>query len=241
MFDKSNYPAPPELPFIKLTSLKEQIYKLNEYIIYWGEEEKKSLTYSQIFRLLDYVQKNNLKARSSIIINYKNFGRIYNRIEFEVTFEPRYIKSNYICQIPVDCAESITDTLFIIDYIYNQIGFKDFRESVKLLKSMISPLFLKRKELYDKKISTGKTYYYESERCKTYIMYDRNSERYKIGRSKHPEKRYKSLKSSNPDIQMVHVIDADIEKELHLQYKDKRVTGEWFKLDDLDIQKIITG
>jgi predicted GIY-YIG superfamily endonuclease len=66
----------------------------------------------------------------------------------------------------------------------------------------------------------------------------------KIGRSKNPEERIKSLQTSNAGklriISKIVCNDGDahlLEQRLHKEYKDKRLHGEWFKLtrDDIEI------
>jgi len=71
---------------------------------------------------------------------------------------------------------------------------------------------------------------------KTYIMIDHNTGFYKIGKSKNPCFREKTLQSEKPTIEMILIINQDIEKELHQKYSDKRVRGEWFQLDDQVIE-----
>lgn len=71
---------------------------------------------------------------------------------------------------------------------------------------------------------------------KTYIMIDHNTGYYKIGKSKKPRFREKTLQSEKPTIEMLFVINKNIEKELHRRYSDKRVRGEWFRLEDKDVE-----
>jgi len=74
---------------------------------------------------------------------------------------------------------------------------------------------------------------------KTYIMFDLSTGYYKIGRSKNPEYREKTLQAEKPVIEMLYVSDAFCETELHRKYKDKRVRGEWFDLSGKEIAKIV--
>lgn len=64
----------------------------------------------------------------------------------------------------------------------------------------------------------------------TYIMYDERY--YKIGRTANLENRISTMKTSNPFAQLLFYKEGDVEKELHETYKDKRVKGEWFNLDE---------
>lgn len=78
---------------------------------------------------------------------------------------------------------------------------------------------------------------------KTYLMIDRNTNYYKIGKSETPKFREKTLQSEKPTIELIHVINKDIEKVLHYKFAHKRIRGEWFSLNqkDVDSIKTITG
>jgi len=79
----------------------------------------------------------------------------------------------------------------------------------------------------------------EPEKVKsTYLMMD--SKGYtKIGKANNPQIREKTLQSENPTIELIAICKEDVEKELHLKYKEYRVRGEWFKLNDKQIKYII--
>lgn len=74
---------------------------------------------------------------------------------------------------------------------------------------------------------------------KTYIMYDSNTEMYKIGKSKNPKFREGTLQSKKPTIDLILICDKDIEIELHCKFNSKRGRGEWFSLDSDDVLDII--
>lgn len=71
----------------------------------------------------------------------------------------------------------------------------------------------------------------------TYILTDETG-LYKIGKSKDVKRRVRSLMIGNPSIRLVARIPKDVESVLHDQFKDKRVSGEWFRLTDLDLDFI---
>ena len=75
---------------------------------------------------------------------------------------------------------------------------------------------------------------------KVYVMIDKNTGYYKIGRSKNPLRREKTLQSEKPTIEMLFNYDARVkdEKLLHDIFKQKRVRGEWFDLNGSDLIKI---
>lgn len=71
----------------------------------------------------------------------------------------------------------------------------------------------------------------------TYILKDKNGY-YKIGKSANIEKRIKQLSIGNICLEKILSVPFDCEKELHLQFKHKHITGEWFELDDDDVELI---
>lgn len=73
-----------------------------------------------------------------------------------------------------------------------------------------------------------------------YVMIDKNTGYYKIGRSLNPFKREKTLQSEKPTIELLHTHNAKTidEKNLHIMFKDKRIRGEWFDLSGSDVQAI---
>lgn len=75
---------------------------------------------------------------------------------------------------------------------------------------------------------------------KCYILKDENTGMYKIGKSKDPKNREKTLQSEKPTIKMIKVFKKDIESKLHNIYKSQRVRGEWFNLTKLQVHYICT-
>jgi hypothetical protein len=66
---------------------------------------------------------------------------------------------------------------------------------------------------------------------------------YKIGRTKRPiEKRLNELRTSNANpLEVLFIFPTkwgtQLESRLHLHFKDKRMEGEWFSLDESDIKE----
>ena len=75
---------------------------------------------------------------------------------------------------------------------------------------------------------------------KVYLMYDFHTDLTKIGYSKNPKIRERTLQSEKPDIILLTywIADKQVEKELHKKYVHKRVRGEWFNLTFQDYQEI---
>lgn len=86
---------------------------------------------------------------------------------------------------------------------------------------------------------TGKGYLYVV-RCEVF---------YKIGITKNVSSRMSALASSNPfpiSVALLFEYDcmqraADAEFQLHFIFNQKRVRGEWFELDRVDLQRIKTA
>ena len=78
------------------------------------------------------------------------------------------------------------------------------------------------------------------EKKKTYILVNKANNRYKIGESINPEGRKMTLRSEEPEIELLFFCQSSIvtEKELHTIFHNKRHIGEWFNLDKKDIIKI---
>ena len=70
-----------------------------------------------------------------------------------------------------------------------------------------------------------------------YLMINENTGYFKIGHSKKPEYRERTLHSKEPEIKLLKVWECDkvIERKMHKHFSTKRERGEWFKLniDDL--------
>lgn len=66
-----------------------------------------------------------------------------------------------------------------------------------------------------------------------YIMMNQDDFTFKIGQSKMPIYRERTLQSKQPHVVLLKVwkCDKKIEKELHRIYQKNRVRGEWFKFD----------
>lgn len=77
-------------------------------------------------------------------------------------------------------------------------------------------------------------------KTKIYVMLDTSTGYYKIGRSINPSFREKTLQSKKPTITLLFGFDSthQQEKQLHAQYAEKRVRGEWFALTEDDLSTI---
>ncbi|QDV12798.1 hypothetical protein CA51_26840 [Rosistilla oblonga] len=73
-----------------------------------------------------------------------------------------------------------------------------------------------------------------------YLMKNELNGYYKIGRSKSPRYRERTLQSQEPEVSLKWKMEGtnEDEKHLHRKYKDVRLRGEWFSLTHQDVQWI---
>jgi hypothetical protein len=69
----------------------------------------------------------------------------------------------------------------------------------------------------------------------TYVIYDKLSKLYKIGKTKNIIKRFSTLSTSNLNLELTLLINGDEEKFLHKIYENKIIEKEWFNLNHQDI------
>ena len=74
---------------------------------------------------------------------------------------------------------------------------------------------------------------------KTYIIRDQSSGLVKIGRSKNPYERIKSISAKNPNFSLVFISDHDYEAEIHKELSSFRESGEWFLVPKFILDKIV--
>jgi len=74
----------------------------------------------------------------------------------------------------------------------------------------------------------------------TYIMADTSCMLYKIGQSKTPTKREKTMLAQSSQIKVIAVSKFLMEKELHRQFKHCRIRGEWFQLSESELSDCLS-
>lgn len=115
---------------------------------------------------------------------------------------------------------------------------KEYRELIRTEIPNYVPL-LERRRL-DLDIQSN-----ASEECYVYLMIDTINNYHKIGISNKPVWREKTLQSEKPTIELLaskrfvsRRIASSFEKALHDSYAEKRIRGEWFKLNMKDVSEI---
>jgi len=85
-----------------------------------------------------------------------------------------------------------------------------------------------------------------SEPCFVYLMRDTTNGYFKIGISNNPKYREKTLQSEKPTIELLaskqypsRQVAENLESSLHRMFTSKRIRGEWFNLDDIEIELLL--
>lgn len=132
--------------------------------------------------------------------------------------------------------EILQATLGIYDKIPNNL------DTVKVIKQELPIQELPLVTVCEHKVIDVKP---EDEKCYVYLMFDTSNNYYKIGESKNPQYRERTLQSEKPCIELLcakrypnKTLARTIEQALHKTYKDKRIRGEWFDLTEKDVSEI---
>lgn len=118
--------------------------------------------------------------------------------------------------------------------LYNYIKFQSNEHNViiaiKILKKLFSNLTTEKSESYT--INVVEVDISEKKVIYTYLFRDRDSGLYKIGFSTDTLQRLKTLKRKTPYIEALFEVPVNIEFQLHQEFKDFRIIGEWFELTE---------
>ena len=89
---------------------------------------------------------------------------------------------------------------------------------------------------------------FQTDHCFVYLMHDTSNGYYKIGISNKPQYREKTLQSEKPTIELIESkkfpirkIAESFEKSLHIVFAEKRIRGEWFELNEIDVEHLINS
>lgn len=136
-----------------------------------------------------------------------------------------------ICDIENECEHNlnhwklfceIENTLFLNIKNFNKNEFWDMNENHPINNNPI----IKNIKRQNKQTS--------------YILKDKNTGYYKIGKSVNPLKREKTLQSEKPTLILVKKFKFNWESDLHDKYKSQRIRGEWFNLNKTQLKYICT-
>jgi hypothetical protein len=137
---------------------------------------------------------------------------------------------------------------FPVDYLGRRTTTTPLEPSVSTFKRYVNTFkralqeagFYFEKETQDVNVTDVKL-----DPCFVYLMCDSKNGYHKIGISKTPEYRERTLQSEKPTIEMVcakeypsRKIAEAIESALHKVYERERIRGEWFNLSKTDVMMI---
>lgn len=117
-------------------------------------------------------------------------------------------------------------------------------EFATMYEAVVSTEVPNHQPLYERKSQEISTQ--TSQLCHVYLMLDTTNNYYKIGMSNKPEYREKTLQGDKPSIELLcskeypnKGIARSIEQALHSNFSSKRIRGEWFELDLMEVQNIL--
>jgi len=189
-------------------------------------------TYSQLVEEMGDTPKSFFhggKTEEHYLISYGNMVRQVGRIPSTndwIFYKGKPAINNYTRKFKVKSWGQIANKFF--DYAKDKVEWEDIIKLIPVQDNTLPPI-LER----------------ENEECFVYFMRDSKTGYYKIGISNEPEWREKTLQSEKPSIKLIaskkfvnRRIAANIEKALHDSYSHRRKRGEWFELDQEDIEEI---
>ena len=137
--------------------------------------------------------------------------------------------------------EIINGNLAVDEYFLDLDQFPDLVQSpdyifekLRMKKGFIDYHFLKKIADYIENPRVKK----QPPTIKTYLMTD-SSGYIKIGKTTDVYKRFLSMRTGNPTLKIIASLEKDIETELLLKFKDKKISGEWFSLDKEELHNLM--
>lgn len=143
--------------------------------------------------------------------------------------------------------EGVKDPLDEYDMLSIAADQDDYKASKLIIKFLDAVVPIENETYFDLRCEVlqnivmwriQQRYAIDPNKIKTYLMTDGDTGATKIGRSINPPKREHTLQSEKRSISLRMVCDKDVEKELHREYKNKRIRGEWFNLSERNIKDI---
>jgi len=110
----------------------------------------------------------------------------------------------------------------------------------KGIRGFVQTPVLKRLDIYEFIFGSLPTIQPQTGKNFIYLMHNGRTNLVKIGKSKNPVFREKTLQGEDPDVTLIAVWEAQdqIERTLHEKYRQTRIRGEWFKLSFQDMKEI---
>lgn len=141
---------------------------------------------------------------------------------------------------------------FYNGFFHDQVDIQDFKNLIKLLKNSIKHSEILNNYINEENNKTSEAVRNSPRKEKEkpvlksgfiYIIKCNHTGLFKIGSTtrNNPSVRIAELKTSNPSVEEYLVFKSDNIKEeryFHQQFESKKVSGEWFKLSELDIEEV---
>tara|TARA_R110002074_G_scaffold238243_1_gene410186 strand:+ start:1291 stop:2130 length:840 start_codon:yes stop_codon:yes gene_type:complete len=229
--------------------------KFDEYFDYYFKDkteyyketkEQIEEDFSMATQNFDIITKKDFKLIKNYFLDlemcdyYENeYRQTLLELMSDMDFESKRFYTKHYKSLPIYNMQ-----LFIEDFLlWSEVDKKLYSENyIKLIKYDEYIIYQNEfNELFKKKyrIKNFNTIN-EKKQKKAYIIKDKNTGHYKIGKSINPLDREKTLQSEKPTLKLIKVFKKDIEAKLHKEYKDFRIRGEWFKLNKVQLQYICT-
>jgi len=219
----------------QLEIFRKEIYDLYEKgdkkkddLINWARTNKSEIKKhfpikEKIYEIINPGSAFGLEKNDKTFYYRSNYYSINTKFYFKVTntsFNPAHDFTKFYHCIRMPSVKGI-----ILNEEFNKLFDYEYEEEIEIT-------YLKK---IDDELLTDKSTF-------IYVMIDKNTGYYKIGKSVNPKYREKTLQSEKPTIEMLHVFSgkSSDEKKLHEIFKQKRIRGEWFDLSGSDVQLINT-
>jgi hypothetical protein len=206
----------------KLKSLENYIIKHAHPFCVFDKENVKKLvrnfhlensTANDIKLFIDDFINGNLNISRHTKRTYVEFKRLYDDFFGKIPLIQKFTSMN-------DVLLSEFEQYLIQEKLYNSNTARKYLGAFKFFKKKYEGISVDKKTIHQK----------------TYLIKD--GDKYKIGKSSNPDERLTALKCGNMhSLEILHIIDRDIERELHDKFINKRIERrrEWFSLSEEDI------
>jgi hypothetical protein len=226
------------IPYLVINYNLQKLKLKNGDVVYFCFENSIVLEYYIKDKPYQIVCENGLKYSE---VKFKLDKNDFNSFR-DLTFEGWKIKQT---QEQIIHFSNHINTAYLnstnLQIVINNL-FKDFLEFGNKNIQNFESLFNCNNQIEELK----KTNSNQNEECYVYLMIDKINKYHKIGLSNSPKFREKTLQSEKPTIEIVlskkytnRRIASMIEKSFHQLYSNKRIRGEWFKLDEEELNEII--
>jgi regulator of replication initiation timing len=170
-------------------------------------------------------------------------AKIIERILYNYHIEGKFAYSKTGYKAVIKSQKKLTEVLKNLETLKKNVGTEEEIRELYRLEENEKRKKLGMNQLDENWEEIGTTKIKDA--CYLYLMKDFNTGYYKIGISNSPEYREKTLQSEKPTIEMIcnkkyvsRRMAASFEQALHKTFSEKRVRGEWFELNQNDVEEI---